>query len=55
MPDWYHHYASMNYTQAAREGARLVEAARKSGGWADVPEKLAALRDVVQMTDRVPT
>ena len=41
-------YAGLGYTTASREAARLIERAHATGSWFDLPEKLEALRGVMQ-------
>jgi len=41
-------YCGMSYEQASREAARLIDLARRSGSWFDLPEKLTELRNIMR-------
>jgi hypothetical protein len=45
----YHEYNGLNYEQASREGYLLVRRAAKDGNWTLIVERLADLRQIMDM------
>jgi len=43
----YPQYRGMNYEQASREGLRLIQQSGKTGDWRKLPERLDALRCIM--------
>jgi hypothetical protein len=46
--DWRRRYAGMSYSSASKEGLRLLHRAAETGSWLDIPERLIALREIMQ-------